>query len=52
MSGIKKALKSIKAQLEGENYEAALYEASELRKKIKQTEPEAAQLSVSLLCML
>lgn len=44
MASVKKALKSIKAQIESESYEAALYEATELRKQLKKEQPEAAQV--------
>jgi hypothetical protein len=44
MASVKQALKSIKAQLEDKNYETALYETSELRKRLKKDDPAAAQV--------
>ena len=44
MSTIKKTLKSIKAHIEGKDFESALYEATEALKKVDQHAPEAAQM--------
>nr|XP_019045775.1 superkiller protein 3 [Kwoniella bestiolae CBS 10118]OCF24705.1 superkiller protein 3 [Kwoniella bestiolae CBS 10118] len=46
MSATKKALKSIKLQLEEKNSEAALYEATNLLKSIGEDAPEAAQVLI------
>ncbi|WVQ65903.1 uncharacterized protein L199_004081 [Kwoniella botswanensis] len=46
MSATKKALKSIKSQLEEKNSEAALYEATNLLKSIGEDAPEAAQVLI------
>jgi len=40
----KKALKSIKSRIEAKEHEAALYEASELLKRLDEKEPDAAQV--------
>ncbi len=45
----KKSIKSIKSHIESKNHEAALYEATELLKKLAEKEPEAAQVSVCSL---
>jgi superkiller protein 3 len=40
----KKAIKSIKSQIEEKNHEAALYEATALLKSLKKEEPEVPQV--------
>ena len=43
MSSSKKALKAIKDHIENKDHQTALYEATELLKKLNDKDPEAAQ---------
>jgi len=40
----KKALKAIRSHIQDENYETALYEASELLKNLNENQPDSAQV--------
>ena len=46
MSTNKKAIKSIKSHIEAKDHEAAIYESTELLKKLDDSDPEAAQVWV------